>query len=58
MSRTFHAHYNINVLGSSLTMQETAKRFGPEGGSIISISVIYPIPCRLHSGPEVALTIT
>jgi NAD(P)-dependent dehydrogenase (short-subunit alcohol dehydrogenase family) len=45
--QTFHAHYNINVLGSILTMQETAKPFGPEGGSIININAIYPIPCRL-----------
>jgi 3-oxoacyl-[acyl-carrier protein] reductase len=36
----FHAHYNVNVLGSILTMQEAVKRFGPEGGSIINISSI------------------
>jgi 3-oxoacyl-[acyl-carrier protein] reductase len=36
----FHAHYNINVLGSILMMQDAVKRFGPEGGSIINISSI------------------
>jgi 3-oxoacyl-[acyl-carrier protein] reductase len=36
----FHAHYNINVLGSILTVQEAVKRFGPDGGSIINISSI------------------
>jgi len=36
----FHAHYNINVLGPILTVQEASKRFGPEGGSIINLSSI------------------
>jgi 3-oxoacyl-[acyl-carrier protein] reductase len=36
----FHRHYNINVLGSILTMQESIKRFGPEGGSIVNLSSI------------------
>jgi 3-oxoacyl-[acyl-carrier protein] reductase len=36
----FHAHYNINVLGPILTMQEAVKRFGLDGGSIINISSI------------------
>jgi 3-oxoacyl-[acyl-carrier protein] reductase len=36
----FHAHYNINVLGSILTVQEAVKRFGSDGGSIINISSI------------------
>ena len=38
--QAFHTHYNINVLGSILTMQEAVKRFGPEGGSILNISSI------------------
>jgi 3-oxoacyl-[acyl-carrier protein] reductase len=38
--QAFHAHYNINVLGSILTIQDAVKRFGPEGGSIINISSI------------------
>ena len=36
----FHLHYNINVLGSILTVQGAIKRFGPEGGSIINLSSI------------------
>jgi len=36
----FHAHYNINVLGSIVTVQEAVKRFGSDGGSIINISSI------------------
>jgi 3-oxoacyl-[acyl-carrier protein] reductase len=35
---SFHSHYNINVLGSILTVQEAVKRFGPDGGSIINLS--------------------
>jgi 3-oxoacyl-[acyl-carrier protein] reductase len=38
--QSFHQHYNINVLGSILTVQEAIKRFGPEGGSIINLSSI------------------
>jgi 3-oxoacyl-[acyl-carrier protein] reductase len=37
---SFHLHYNINVLGSILTVQEAIKRFGPEGGSVINLSSI------------------
>jgi 3-oxoacyl-[acyl-carrier protein] reductase len=37
---SFHAHYNINVLGSILTVQEAIKRFGPDGGSVINLSSI------------------
>ena len=37
---SFHAHYNANVLGAILTVQEAIKRFGPEGGSIINLSSI------------------
>src|SRR6266446_5800526 len=29
----FHLHYNINVLGAILTVQEAIKRFGADGGS-------------------------
>jgi 3-oxoacyl-[acyl-carrier protein] reductase len=36
----FHLHYNINVLGTILTVQEAIKRFGAEGGSIINLSSI------------------
>jgi 3-oxoacyl-[acyl-carrier protein] reductase len=37
---SFHVHYNINVLGSILMVQEAIKRFGAEGGSIINLSSI------------------
>src|ERR1700761_4069405 len=37
---SFRVHYNINVLGSILTVQEAIKRFGAEGGSIINLSSI------------------
>src|SRR5207244_4228595 len=35
---SFHLHYNINVLGTILTVQEAIKRFGTDGGSIINLS--------------------
>ena len=37
---SFHVHFNINVLGSILTVQEAIKRFGADGGSIIKLSSI------------------
>jgi 3-oxoacyl-[acyl-carrier protein] reductase len=37
---SFHLHYNINVLGTILTIQEAIKRFGADGGSIINLSSI------------------
>jgi 3-oxoacyl-[acyl-carrier protein] reductase len=37
---SFHTHYNINVLGTILSVQEAIKRFGAEGGSIINLSSI------------------
>jgi 3-oxoacyl-[acyl-carrier protein] reductase len=36
----FHRHYNINVLGPILAVQQALKHFGPEGGSIINLSSI------------------
>jgi 3-oxoacyl-[acyl-carrier protein] reductase len=36
---SFHVHYNVNVLGAILTVQEAIKRF-PDGGSIINLSSI------------------
>jgi 3-oxoacyl-[acyl-carrier protein] reductase len=47
---SFHLHYNINVLGAILTVQEAVKRFGPDGGSIINLSSIvgsHPVPGAL-----------
>jgi 3-oxoacyl-[acyl-carrier protein] reductase len=37
---SFHVHYNVNVLGTILTIQEAIKRFGADGGSIINLSSI------------------
>src|ERR1700739_64125 len=37
---SFHRHYDINVLGTILTVQEAIKRFGADGGSIINLSSI------------------
>jgi 3-oxoacyl-[acyl-carrier protein] reductase len=37
---SFHLQYNINVLGTILTMQEAIKRFGADGGSIVNLSTI------------------
>ena len=37
---SFHLHYNVNVLGAILTVQEGIKRFGADGGSIIILSSI------------------
>jgi 3-oxoacyl-[acyl-carrier protein] reductase len=36
----FHRHFDTNVLGPILTIQEAAKRFGPAGGSIVNIGSI------------------
>lgn len=36
----FHRQYNTNVLGTILTTREAAKRFGPEGGSVINITSV------------------
>ncbi|TIS56216.1 MAG: glucose 1-dehydrogenase [Mesorhizobium sp.] len=36
----FHHQFDINVLGTILTIQEAAKHFGPEGGSVINISSV------------------
>jgi 3-oxoacyl-[acyl-carrier protein] reductase len=46
----FHLHYNINVLGTILTVQRAIKRFSPDGGSIINLSSIvgsHPVPGAL-----------
>lgn len=36
----FHRHFDLNVLGVILTIQEAVKHIGPEGGSIVNISSI------------------
>jgi 3-oxoacyl-[acyl-carrier protein] reductase len=46
----FHLHYDVNVLGTILTVQEAIKRFGADGGSIINLSSIvasHPVPGAL-----------
>jgi 3-oxoacyl-[acyl-carrier protein] reductase len=48
--QSFHLHYDINVLGAILTVQEAIKRFGASGGSIINLSSIvgsHPVPGAL-----------
>ena len=48
--QSFHLHYNVNVLGTILTVQEAIKRFGVHGGSIINLSSIvgsHPAPGAL-----------
>jgi 3-oxoacyl-[acyl-carrier protein] reductase len=37
---SFHAHFNLNVLGVILASQEAVKQFGPSGGVIINISSV------------------
>src|SRR6201981_324087 len=47
---SFHVHFNVNVLGLILTVQEAIKRFGADGGSIINLSSIvgsHPVPGAL-----------
>jgi 3-oxoacyl-[acyl-carrier protein] reductase len=53
----FHLHYNINVLGTILTVQEAIKRFGADGGSIINLSSIvgsHPVPGPYCTRPRKA----
>jgi 3-oxoacyl-[acyl-carrier protein] reductase len=43
----FHRHFNINVLGTMLAVQQAIKHFPAEGGSIVNISSIAsesPVP--------------
>src|SRR5260370_3425906 len=37
---SFYLHYDVNVLGAILTVQEAIKRFGADGGGIINLSSI------------------
>lgn len=58
-AETFHQQFNINVLGSILTIQEALKLFGEEGGSILNISSgasRMPIPTgSVYSATKTAL---
>ncbi|RYE57091.1 MAG: glucose 1-dehydrogenase [Sphingobacteriales bacterium] len=55
----FHQHFNVNVLGSILTIQASLKAFGDQGGNIINISSgasKYPLPgASLYSATKAAL---
>jgi len=55
----FHQSFNVNVLGPILTIQESLKLFGAEGGNIINISSgasKYPLPgASLYSATKAAL---
>jgi 3-oxoacyl-[acyl-carrier protein] reductase len=46
-AESFHAQFNLNVLGLLLTTQKAVAAFGPEGGSIVNISSVAgtdPVP--------------
>src|ERR1700748_1251852 len=55
----FHQHFNVNVLGPVLTIQEALKLFGDKGGNIINITSgasKYPLPsASLYSATKAAL---
>ena len=55
----FHQHFNVNVLGSILTIQASLKAFGDKGGNIINISSgasKSPLPgASLYSASKAAL---
>lgn len=56
---TFHKHFDVNVLGSILTIQSALKLFGDKGGNIINISSgssKMPLPAAsLYSSTKAAL---
>jgi 3-oxoacyl-[acyl-carrier protein] reductase len=56
---SFHQQFNINVLGSLLTIQEAVKAFGNDGGNIINISSVVsklPSPAgAIYSATKAAL---
>ncbi|MBL8837290.1 MAG: glucose 1-dehydrogenase [Alphaproteobacteria bacterium] len=55
----FHRQFNINVLGTLLTIQQSLKHFGGEGGSVINISSIVggnPLPAfSVYSATKAAV---
>jgi 3-oxoacyl-[acyl-carrier protein] reductase len=55
----FRKHYDVNVLGLLLTIQEGVKLFGPEGGSIINLSSVVttftPPGSAVYSGTKAAV---
>ncbi|MEP6668260.1 MAG: glucose 1-dehydrogenase [Chthoniobacter sp.] len=57
----FRKHYDVNVLGLLLTIQEGVKFFGPEGGSVINISsavtTFTPPGSAVYSGTKAAVDV-
>ncbi|MDR3403843.1 MAG: glucose 1-dehydrogenase [Chthoniobacter sp.] len=57
----FRKHYDVNVLGLLLTIQEALKYFGPEGGSVINISsavtTFTPPGSAVYSGTKAAVDV-
>jgi len=57
--KEFHRHFDTNVLGPILMIQEAAKYFGPKGGSVINVSSVVatnPPPTSLvYSATKAAL---
>jgi 3-oxoacyl-[acyl-carrier protein] reductase len=55
----FHKQFNVNVLGTLLTTQAAAKRFGADGGSVINISSVVsritPPASAVYSGTKGAV---
>ena len=57
----FRKHYDVNVLGLLLTIQEALKHFGPDGASVINISsavtTFTPPGSAVYSGTKAALDV-
>jgi 3-oxoacyl-[acyl-carrier protein] reductase len=57
--KSFHRHFDINVLGLLFASREAARLFGPEGGSIVNISSIAstftPPNAAVYSGTKAAV---
>jgi len=55
----FHRQFNTNVLGLILSAQEAARHFGPDGGSIVSVSSIAstasPPMATVYAGTKAAI---
>ncbi len=47
--QSFHREMNVNLLGPLLTIRESLKHFGPDGGSIINIGLRHLDQCHLNS---------
>ena len=55
----FHRHFNLNVLGLILTMQEALHHFPPEGGSIVNtnsmVSTLSPAGMAIYNATKSAV---